>query len=133
VPFRAPSVYAANDTDVEIFLARVIEPVRTAGDEPAVGVRIRWRYDAIQKGLAARPEFATPELVAALELFNDIVEVSAPRFQEQLPDDTLLWVDNHRSLHGRTTYDDTTRHLIRIRISSVPNAERTGPSGIVRD
>jgi hypothetical protein len=44
-----------------------------------------------------------------------------------------MLVDNHHMLHGRTTYTDERRHLIRIRISDVPNAERIGPSGVGRD
>jgi alpha-ketoglutarate-dependent taurine dioxygenase len=55
------------------------------------------------------------------------------RFKDQLPTDTLMLADNHHMLHGRTTYTDERRHLIRIRISDVPNAERIGPSGVVRD
>ena len=59
--------------------------------------------------------------------------VRAVRFKDQLPTDTLMLADNHHMLHGRTTYTDERRHLIRIRISDVPNAERIGPSGVVRD
>jgi alpha-ketoglutarate-dependent taurine dioxygenase len=129
IPFRVPAVYATNDDNVEYFMA----PVITEGDEGKGGFKIRWRYDAITKGLAARPDLRTPELVAALELMHHVAEVSAPRLKEQLPDDTLLWANNHRALHGRTYYEDPARHLVRIRISDVPNAQRIGPSGIVRD
>jgi hypothetical protein len=45
---------------------------------------------------------------------------------EQLPTDTLMLADNHRMLHGRTTYTDERRHLIRIRMSDLPNAQRVG-------
>ena len=48
-------------------------------------------------------------------------------------DDTLLWADNHHTLHGRAIYTDPERHLIRIRISNTPNARRIGPSGISAD
>jgi alpha-ketoglutarate-dependent taurine dioxygenase len=64
---------------------------------------------------------------------NEAAETGAERFIEQLPTDTLMLVDNHHMLHGRTTYTDERRHLIRIRISDVPNAERIGPSGVGRD
>ncbi|TWI63536.1 TfdA family taurine catabolism dioxygenase TauD [Pseudoduganella lurida] len=124
VPFRVPSVYAAQDDQVEIFYAPVFHSEGTA---------MRWRYDSIEKGLAARPDLATPDLVAALRLLNDVIETGAPRFVRQLPDDTLLCADNHRTLHGRAMYTDPDRHLIRIRISSTPNALRVGPSGVAAD
>ncbi len=125
VPFRVPAVYAAEDGNVEYYLAPVF---RHDG-----GLAIRWRYDAIMKGLALRPDLGSPELVEAVELVNDIVERRAPRFRRQLPDDTLLWADNHHTLHGRATYTDPARHLIRIRISNTPNARRIGPSGTSAD
>lgn len=124
VPFRVPSVYAAGDEHVELFYAPVFHNE---------GRAMRWRYDSIEKGLAARPDLATPALVAALHLLNDVIEQRAPRFVRQLPDDTLLWADNHRTLHGRAMYTDPGRHLIRIRISSTPNAHRVGPSGVAAD
>jgi len=126
VPFRVPSVYAASDAQVEIELAPVFEQV---GDALA----IRWRYDSILKGLAARPDLDTPALSAALALLNEVIEQHAPRFCQQLPDDTLLWADNRRTLHGRATYTDPARHLVRIRIGDTPNAERIGPSGVAMD
>jgi alpha-ketoglutarate-dependent taurine dioxygenase len=94
---------------------------------------MRWRYDSIVKGLAARPDLNTPALAAAIALLNEIIEERAPRFDRRLPDDTLLWADNHRTLHGRARYTDPARHLIRIRISNTPNARRIGPSGMSAD
>ncbi|TFW25226.1 TauD/TfdA family dioxygenase [Duganella callida] len=129
VPFRVPSVYAANEEQIEIHLAPVFH--RPAALEGALAMR--WRHDSILKGLAARPQLDTPALRAALELLNEVIELRAPRFCQQLPDDTLLWADNQRTLHGRAIYTDAARHLIRIRISDTPNAERIGPSGISAD
>lgn len=126
VPFRVPSVYAASEQQVEIQLAPVFERV-------GEGLAIRWRYDSILKGLAARPDLDTPALGAALALLNEVIEQHAPRFCQQLPDDTLLWADNRRTLHGRATYTDPARHLVRVRIGDLPNAERIGPSGVAMD
>jgi len=129
LPFRVPSIYAAGDDQVEYYLATVFgDPVRD-GDR----FTLRWRHDAIVKGLAARPDMNSAEVVEAVALMHDVAERLAPRFKEQLPDDTLMLTDNHRMLHGRTTYEDEQRHLIRIRISDIPNAQRIGPSGVVRD
>ena len=127
LPFRVPSVYAAKDEQLEYYQA----PVFQRHADGSLGMR--WRYDSICKGLEACPEFSTPELVAALALLNEVIERQAPRFERTLPDDTLLWADNHRTLHGRAVYSDPARHLIRIRISNTPNADRVGPSGIAAD
>jgi hypothetical protein len=129
VPFRVPAIYAAGENSVEVQVAHVFGP----SQRPGARFTMRWRYDSIKKGLAARPDLETPELRAALALMNDVAEVHAARFKDQLPTDTLMLVDNHHMLHGRTTYTDERRHLIRVRISDVPNAERIGPSGVVRD
>lgn len=129
VPFRVPAIYAAGDDQVEVFTATVFGAPTRAGAR----FTMRWRYDSIVKGLAARPDLDTPALRGAIEVMNEVAEREAPRFMEQLPSDTLLLADNHHVLHGRTTYEDERRHLIRIRISDVPNAERIGPSGVVRD
>lgn len=126
LPFRVPSVYAASDEQVEIELAPVFE--RQGG-----ALTMRWRYDALLKGLAARPALDTPAVRAALDLLHEVIEQRAPRFCQQLPDDTLLWADNRRTLHGRADYTDAARHLIRIRMANRPNAERVGPSGISAD
>ena len=129
VPFRVPAIYAAGENNVEVNVALVFGPAK----RPGTRFTMRWRYDAIKKGLDARPDLDTPELRAALALMNDVAENRAARFKDQLPTDTLMLADNHHMLHGRTTYTDERRHLIRIRISDVPNAERVGPSGVVRD
>jgi alpha-ketoglutarate-dependent taurine dioxygenase len=111
---------------VEVELAPVFERLGET-------LTMRWRYDSIVKGLAARPALDTPPLRAALALLNEVIEQHAPRFCQHLPDDTLLWADNRRTLHGRATYTDPARHLIRIRIADTPNAERIGPSGVALD
>ena len=126
LPFRVPSVYAASDEQVEIELAPVFE--RQGG-----ALTMRWRYDALLKGLATRPALDTPAVRAALDLLHEVIEQRAPRFCQQLPDDTLLWADNRRTLHGRADYTDAARHLIRIRMANRPNVERVGPSGISAD
>lgn len=129
VPFRVPAVYAATDEQVEVFTAPVFGPSK----RPGARFSMRWRHDSIMKGLAARPDLDSPALRRAIDQMNHAAEHAAPRLMRQLPSDTLLLVDNHHMLHGRTTYEDENRHLIRIRMSAVPNAERIGPSGVVRD
>lgn len=127
LPFRVPAIYAAGDDQLEYFLGPVF------GTDQHGNLTMRWRHDSIMKGLAARPDLGSPALFAALDLVNQVVERHAPRFERHLADDTLLWADNRRMLHGRANYSDAHRHLIRIRISDTPNAERIGPSGVGAD
>ncbi|WP_343729529.1 TauD/TfdA family dioxygenase [Duganella sp.] len=129
VPFRVPAVYAAGDEQLEVHVAQVFTPSGLQNER----FTMRWRYDSIKKGLAACPDLSSPELVQAVEIVHCVAEQEARRYMEQLPTDTLMLADNHRMLHGRTTYTDERRHLIRIRMSTVPNAERVGPSGVVQD
>jgi alpha-ketoglutarate-dependent taurine dioxygenase len=129
VPYRVPSVYASGDDQIEHVVATVFGAPEREGER----FTLRWRYDAIRKGLAVRPDLDKPEIRRALELMNEVAEERAVRFKEQLASDTLMWTDNHRMLHGRTTYEDERRHLIRIRMSDIPNAQRIGPSGVVLD
>jgi hypothetical protein len=129
VPFRVPAIYAAGDEQVEVHIA----PVFSAARRPGAPFAMRWRHDSIQKGLAARPDLDTPALRRAVQTMNEVVERQAVRFQDHLADDTLMLIDNYHTLHGRTSYEDEDRHLIRIRISDAPNAERIGPSGVARD
>lgn len=129
VPFQVPSVYAASEDNVEYHVAPVFGAPRRAGER----FTLRWRYDAIMKGLAACPSMSTPEVRDALAIMHQVAEADAMRFREQLPTDTLMIADNHHTLHGRTTYTDEHRHLIRIRMSDIPNAHRVGPSGVVQD
>lgn len=129
VPFRVPAIYAAGEEQVEVHVGPVFGPPT----RPDARFSMRWRYDSIEKGLEARPDLDSPALRRALEIMNDAAERSAARYDEHLPADTLLLADNHHMLHGRSIYADADRHLIRIRISDVPNAERIGPSGIARD
>lgn len=127
LPFRVPSIYAAGDDQLEFFMGFAF------GHDQHGNLTMRWRHDSIMKGLAARPDLGSPALLAAVALVNQVVERHAPRFERHLEDDTLLWADNRRMLHGRANYSDAHRHLIRIRISTTPNAERIGPSGVGAD
>lgn len=129
IPFRVPTLFAGRQDAAEIGLY----PVFSVSMPESPEMRMRWRHDAIIKGFQARPDMATPQLMSAVDIVHHLIENHAPCFRRYLEDDTLLWADNHRMLHGRTHYDDPERHLIRIRISRIPNAERIGPSGISSD
>lgn len=78
----------------------------------------RWRRDKIEQGLVANPEYATDEVRAALNTVDALLAepggVTTP-----VPTDGLVIIDNHVSFHGRTSFTDPRRHLLRIRFNEL--------------
>jgi alpha-ketoglutarate-dependent taurine dioxygenase len=107
LPMRVPkSLRGPGHTDEQgYYLAPVLGP----------GERWRWRRDKVEAGLAARPEHRTARVLAALEQVDRVLADPAEEIRLPIPDDALLLVDNHLTLHGRTGFTDTARHLLRIR------------------
>lgn len=107
LPFRVPSVFTSTGGggDKEFTHAAVF------GDE----VFLRWRGDTIRKGLADNPAMATHEVCSAIECVESLLRSAPGEHRARLPKDSLCLVDNHVVLHGRTSFSDRERHLIRIR------------------
>ena len=107
VPFRIPSVYTESGKAEErkYTLAPVI------GEDGT----LRWREDTVTKGLAERPEYDHPDLRAALHMLGRAFAEAPHEVRTTLGDDSLLLVDNHRTIHARTAFTDHNRHLLRIR------------------
>jgi alpha-ketoglutarate-dependent taurine dioxygenase len=76
----------------------------------------RWRRDKIEQGLVANPEYATPEVRAALGTVDALL-AEPGGVTQPLPTDGLVIIDNHVSFHGRTSFTDPRRHLLRIRFA----------------
>ena len=85
----------------------------------------RWREDSIRKGIAAHPEYQTPEVHHALDAVTEQLTHGPGEVRQVIPTDGLLAVDNHITLHGRTGFTDPDRHLLRLRYQE-PSAARTG-------
>jgi hypothetical protein len=92
-------------------LVRGYQHVPVLADVPLV----RWRTDKIYDGLAKRPECATPEVTAAVDLLNDLQENGEPEVRRTVPTDAMIIINNHLALHGRTAFRDPERHLLRLR------------------
>ena len=76
---------------------------------------VRWRTDKIYDGLTKRPEFATAQVVAAVDMVNDRLENGTAQVRQVVPTDGLIIINNHIALHGRTAFTDPGRHLLRLR------------------
>lgn len=131
-PFDIPSAFASHPPG-QPKSAVGLFPIFSAPFGSTSAVNIRWRHDAILRGLAARPELCSPSRLTALSLMHDLIKNNVPCFKHTLDDDSLLWVDNHHMLHGRTDFTDPDRHLIRVRIARQPNAARAGLHGLTSD
>ncbi|GAA3738143.1 TauD/TfdA family dioxygenase [Salinactinospora qingdaonensis] len=68
---------------------------------------IRWRLDNLRVGGTLREH---------AQRFARHVESHPLLTQVHLPADAVLICDNRRVLHGRTTFDDPNRRLLRIRV-----------------
>lgn len=75
----------------------------------------RWRKHGIRKGLLAHPEYETAEVRQALDTVLNQLEDGPDEIRLTIPTDGLLIVNNHISLHGRTAFTDSERHLLRLR------------------
>ena len=76
----------------------------------------RWRKNGIRRGIAAHPEYQTPELQQALDAVLDKLENGPDEIRVVIPTDGILIINNHIALHGRTAFSDPERHLLRVRL-----------------
>jgi len=81
----------------------VMRPVLEAGGA------IRWRPDNLDVSDAARAVAAT---------FTEYVEQHPKLLQFPLPAGSMLVCDNRMVLHGRTSFSDPDRHLLRVRLEA---------------
>ncbi len=106
VPFRIPSAFAHGD-----------EPEFTWAPIIAAVPLIRFREDTLLKCETCFPDVPWPEIKTALACFNEAAAYAAtPR--AVLPDDSIVFVNNHEALHARTEFRDQDRHLIRVRLNA---------------
>jgi alpha-ketoglutarate-dependent taurine dioxygenase len=111
-PFAMPVVFRS-----EAERAGEITPVVTS---PVIrsGSVLRYRHDVIQAGFQQRPDLATPESVAAIEIFNDyLVELLRRSPGIKLGRGDMVIANNHTVLHARTHFTDPNRLLLRARMA----------------
>ncbi|OKH21575.1 hypothetical protein NIES593_15270 [Hydrococcus rivularis NIES-593] len=111
-PFRIPTTFTEAGTigSVKTTLAPIFS------NEPF----IRFRYDTLEKGFQSRRDLDVPEARNALKVLLDVLENKANVVEYYMSDDALAICNNHVALHGRTSFQDRDRHLIRVRMSSQP-------------
>jgi alpha-ketoglutarate-dependent taurine dioxygenase len=106
VPFRIPSAFAFGN-EAQYTWASIIRAVPL----------IRYREDTLLDCEHCFPDVPWLEIKTALTYFNEATAyVSTSR--AVLPDDSIIFVNNHQALHARTEFKDQDRHLIRVRMNA---------------
>jgi alpha-ketoglutarate-dependent taurine dioxygenase len=104
VPFRVPSAFARGNA-----------PEYTWAPVIAAAPLIRYREDTLLDCEAHFPDVPWREIKSAVECFNEAA-ARASTARASLPDDAIVFVNNHQALHARTEFHDQNRHLIRVRM-----------------
>lgn len=104
-PFEVPPAFVSEDKP-NVILAPIV------ADAPL----IRFRLDTIEAGFKHCPELVTPDRLWALKYFNEFTNSYQNRFEFKLDDGDIVFVNNHKVLHGRTAFTGSDRLLLRIRI-----------------
>lgn len=107
-PFRVPSVFTVSgqDDDIEITWAPILSKNNN---------RIRYRKDTIERALAVDGIVITDEQHAALQQLETVIGTLPPLEHHLQPGEALI-VNNTKSLHARTSFDDPQRFLYRVRM-----------------
>lgn len=106
VPFRSPSAFARSN-EAEYTWAPIITAVPL----------IRYREDTLLDCEHCFPDVPWREIKAALTCFSEAA-AAASTSRTVLPDDSIVFVNNHQALHARTEFKDQERHLIRVRMNA---------------
>ena len=106
-PFVVPNVFKKHSSKkVEYVLGTVL-----------TNTEIRYRTDTIQKALDYHPSICTPQQVAAFHYLRNLVRNSAYTHKFFLENGDLFLINNQTTLHGRGSFEDNERHLLRIRMN----------------
>ena len=102
-PFRVPNIFTKG-REPEITWAPILSPDA-----------IRYRRDTLMDALEV-DGVAIPEAqFRALGIFEDVL-ASVPVKEYRLEAGDVLFVHNHRVLHGRTSFEDPGRLMLRVRL-----------------
>lgn len=106
-PFVVPNVFKKHSSKkVEYVLGTILTKTE-----------IRYRTDTIQKALDYHPSICTPRQIAAFHYLRDLVRNSVYTHKFFLEKGDLFLINNKTTLHGRSSFEDNERHLLRIRMN----------------
>jgi alpha-ketoglutarate-dependent taurine dioxygenase len=106
-PFAVPTVFAEDKLNQEVIYSHIISNDFT----------IRYRYDTIYKGLIIANIAQTDIRYWALSFFENHLAQHPQQKLFYLPENHIIFINNYRFLHGRTSFQDITRYLLRVRLN----------------
>lgn len=115
-PFIVPAVFKQEQSDQPEFN---FGPILQKNE-------IRFRVDTIKKALEYDAGICTQEQVAAFKFMVNLVRTTPYRKEFFLENGDLILINNKTMLHGRGSFTDYNRHLLRIRMNK-PMCERLIP------
>ncbi len=77
---------------------------------------IRFRMDTLEIAMDSLPDACTAEQRAAYDVLKGIIRDSPHARHFFLDDGDLMFINNQTMLHGRSSFEDMDRHLLRVRL-----------------
>ncbi len=107
-PFIVPNVFRKhkNDKKMELNFGPIL------GDN-----EIRFRVDTFEKAILLRPDLCRDEQLQAYYILKKVILNSPSIERFHLKERDLIFINNKTTLHGRTSFRDPNRHLLRIRMN----------------
>ena len=106
-PFLIPPAFRLGDKDY------LLKPILTSD------YRLRFRMDTIQQALERYPQHNSKDHEWLLTtLYQKLKRDHTDALKVKLTAGGVVFLDNHRWLHARTAFNDTNRHLKRIRLDA---------------
>ena len=106
-PFIVPNVFKRGNEDKPEFVF----------GEILKNNEIRFRVDTIQKAINYNSDFCTEKQIWAFNYFVDYVRKTEKTKKFYLENHDLVLINNKTTLHGRSSFTDYDRHLLRIRMN----------------
>jgi alpha-ketoglutarate-dependent taurine dioxygenase len=78
---------------------------------------IRYRIDVIEKAFEKLPQSKTKEKLFALNYLKHTIQNSPNIISFHLNEGDIVFINNKTVLHGRESFEDPLRHLIRVRLN----------------
>lgn len=106
-PFVVPSVFSKQgETGYEFNFGPILRENE-----------IRFRVDILEKALDLNPDYKTPDRMEAYQALKDIILNSPKTLSFHMENDEILFINNKTALHGRSAFQDSHRHLLRVRMN----------------